>query len=307
LIAPHFSGFISPMIETTSNTALVCPVKNCGERLSWEARRCACPRGHAFDVARSGYLNLLTPQDKRAKDPGDSKETVRARSRLLEKGLGAHILEALAAALSEREIRGGATALDVGCGDGYFLSSLAERFPLDGTGVDISSAAVDAAAKRSSRVLWIAANADRRLPFEDGSFDFIFSITSRKNAAEFDRLLRRDGLLVVAVPAEDDLVELREAVLGRALLRDREERTRELVGASFILQKSVSTRATVALDADGLRDLLATTYRGARGKEAAKATALDSMEVTVSAKLLCFAKADGRGDVHIGPSDDSGK
>jgi len=295
------------MTDALKSEALICPVRDCGERLSWEEKRCACPRGHVFDRARSGYVNLLTPQDKRAKEPGDSKETVRARSRLLAKGLGAHILDALIAVLKEREIGPGATALDVGCGDGYFLTSLAKRFSLDGIGVDLSSAAVDAAARRAPGLRWIAANADRRLPFADGSFDLIFSITSRKNAAEFHRMLRKGGLLAVAVPAEDDLIELREAVLGRALLRSREERTSELLGAAFVQEKCVRAHATLALDADALRDLLATTYRGARSSEAPKAAALGSMEVTMSAKILCFAKAGESKSACAGPSCDSWK
>src|SRR5512137_2727487 len=99
---------------------LVCPVRDCGAPLAWEAKRCACPKGHAFDAARSGYVNLLSPQDKRAKEPGDSKEAVQARGRLLDRGFGAHVLEALAAMLAARGARAGSTALDVGCGEGFF-------------------------------------------------------------------------------------------------------------------------------------------------------------------------------------------
>ena len=40
----------------------------------------------AFDVARSGYVNLLQPQDKRSKTPGDTPEAVAARRRFLDRG-----------------------------------------------------------------------------------------------------------------------------------------------------------------------------------------------------------------------------
>ena len=37
-----------------------------------------CPRGHSFDVARSGYINLLQPQERRSRNPGDSADAVAA-------------------------------------------------------------------------------------------------------------------------------------------------------------------------------------------------------------------------------------
>ena len=37
---------------------LACTVRGCGQPLTREPRRFVCPGGHAFDIARSGYLNL---------------------------------------------------------------------------------------------------------------------------------------------------------------------------------------------------------------------------------------------------------
>ena len=281
--------------------ALTCPVRGCGEALSWEEARCACPRGHSFDRARSGYVNLLTPQDKRAKEPGDPRESVRARARLLDRGVGAHVLEALCGLPAMRELRARAAVLDVGCGDGWFLSALAARFPIEAYGVDISTAAVDTAARRTARVRWIAANADRRLPFADGAFDLVLSITARRNAAEFRRLIRPGGALVVVVPAPDDLAELRAAVLGAAIQRDRGEPLARALADGFDLTDRLEARASLSLDGDALRDLLATTYRGARRSEAARAAGLDRMDVTASAEILLFRRQ------HAGTSPESGK
>jgi 23S rRNA (guanine745-N1)-methyltransferase len=269
---------------------LICPVRGCGAPLAWEAKRCACPRGHAFDAARSGYVNLMLPQDKRSRTPGDSAEAVRERGRLLDRGFGAHILDALSAML-EALGASGATALDVGCGEGFFLSALAARFQLRGYGADLSTAALTAAAKRNNSIRWIAANADRRLPFADGSFDLVLSITSRKNAGELARLLAPDGRLIVAVPGRDDLAELRAAALGAAVERDRCPRTREILGGRFELEERVEARARIRANADALRDLLATTYRGARRSAAASVAALSAMEVTLSADVMRFRKA----------------
>lgn len=43
--------------------ALLCPVRGCGAPLARSGRALACLRGHGFDLARSGYTNLLQPQD----------------------------------------------------------------------------------------------------------------------------------------------------------------------------------------------------------------------------------------------------
>jgi 23S rRNA (guanine745-N1)-methyltransferase len=61
---------------------LLCPVRDCHMALGRAERRLLCPRGHSFDVARSGYINLLQPQERRSKQPGDTVAAVAARRRL---------------------------------------------------------------------------------------------------------------------------------------------------------------------------------------------------------------------------------
>src|ERR1017187_10884104 len=58
---------------------LLCTVRNCHMELVREERRLHCPRGHSFDVARSGYINLLQPQERRSKEPGDTAIARRMR------------------------------------------------------------------------------------------------------------------------------------------------------------------------------------------------------------------------------------
>ena len=72
---------------------LVCPV--CGEKLEKREKSYVCPRGHGFDIARQGYVNLLTVQRKHSLDPGDTREQVLSRRAFLDTGLYAPIAEAL--------------------------------------------------------------------------------------------------------------------------------------------------------------------------------------------------------------------
>jgi 23S rRNA (guanine745-N1)-methyltransferase len=271
---------------------LVCPVRGCTAALRREARSASCPRGHSFDFARSGYLNLLQPQERRSKSPGDSVAAARARRRLAEagheRGMLAEILAELDRSLASRGREADFSVLDVGCGEGFLLGSLAADRPIEAHGVDISVPAIDLAARRYPGPTWVVANADRVLPWADGSFDFITSITARRNGPEFRRLLAKEGRVVVAVPAADDLIELREAVLGRGDRKDRASSAIEDLRPDLTLESRRTVRSRVRLAAAAARDLLASTYRGARYRERTRADAVDRIELTVSRDLLAF-------------------
>jgi len=260
---------------------LLCTVRGCRRPLRREARRWLCERGHAFDVARSGYANLLQPNERRSREPGDSAEAVAARRRL--EGLLGVILSAAKDLLRQgipRAARDDTAVLDAGCGDGYWLASIdaAER-----AGIDISVPAIEAAAKRYPQCAFFVANADRFIPFSDGSFDLVLSITARMNDAEFRRVVRDDGRLLVAVPGPDDLIELRG---GRAM-RDRVERTIAMF-PSFALVEHRRVSTTAHLDEQGIRDVLASSYRGMKVVDAGES------DVTFSRDVLLF-KATGNG------------
>lgn len=204
-------------------------------------------------------MNLLQPQDRRSLAAGDAKETVAARRRTLERGLGDAILTAL-----RRRVHG--EVLDLGCGEGFFLGQLAsaQTATISGWGVDLSVPAIDAAARRWPRARWIVANADRSLPFAAGGFDVVLSITGRKNGPEMRRLLRAEGRAVVVVSAEDDLAELRAILHGQATEKDRRSRTIEDFRGVLALVDEETVRTRVTLDRAGIDDVLAGTYRGAR-------------------------------------------
>jgi 23S rRNA (guanine745-N1)-methyltransferase len=257
---------------------LLCPVRDCHLPLQREQRRFACPRGHSFDIARSGYLNLLQPQDRRSKHPGDTAAAVAARRRLHDRGITVPLLAAVTELLSATS---GDTVLDAGCGEGFYLGSVARQAGCAGHGIDISTPAVDAAARRYPECQWIAANADRFIPYADSSFTAAISITARMNAAEFRRVLRGGGRLLVAVPASEDLIELR----GQG--RDRAARTIDEFAGLFQLAEKRRASTTADLDPAAVDDVLHSIYRPMR-KEPARA-----MRLTFSLDLLLFHTKSG--------------
>jgi 23S rRNA (guanine745-N1)-methyltransferase len=261
-------------------------------------RALVCPRGHRFDLARSGYCNLLQPQDRRSRQPGDPAAAVAARRRLFDRGLGDWLTPHLLAVFDQLRLPAGDAVLDVGCGEGFHLGTLARLRPIEAHGLDLAAGAIDLAARRYPGATWVVANADRFLPYANGAFALALSLTSRLNPGELRRVLAppgasppaavAGGVLLAALPGADDLVELRAAVLGEGHRRDRLPAAIARLASEFELAGHTTVTHRLCLEGDDLRDLLAATYRGARERQRREAAALAAMELTVSRDLVWF-------------------
>jgi 23S rRNA (guanine745-N1)-methyltransferase len=253
--------------------ALLCPIATCHASLLPQGKTFVCANNHAYDVARSGYINLLQPQDRRSKNPGDTKEAIAARRRFLDAGHAEPLVRAIVEALPLTSMD---ALLDVGCGEGHHLAAFKRAYNVDAHGVDISAIAIDLAARRYRDCTWVVANADRFIPYEDHSFRAVTSITARLNPPEFRRVLAPGGTLLVAIAGADDLVEL------RGMERDRVERTAEMFAPHFQLVKHIHVRHVAHLDADAMRDVIAASYRR-------RHVQAEAMDVTLSRDVLLFA------------------
>lgn len=274
---------------------LLCPVRGCGGVLDRSARTWRCPRGHAFDLARSGYCNLLQPQDRRSPHPGDSGAAVAARRRLVDAGLAAPLHAALRAEIAALALAPGHCVLDVGCGEGTLLGALAREIGVEGHGVDLAAGAVDLAARRYPQATWVVANADRSLPYAAASIDLVLSIDARLHPEEMHRVLRPTGALLVAVPAPDDLIELRAAVLGAGAEKDRFGRAEALLAERFTLAHRTASLTRVELSPSAARDALAATYRAGRASRLPAIEDLAGLPVTLAHDIGLFRPA-GRSD-----------
>ena len=259
---------------------LSCTVRACGEPLTRQGRTYVCPRGHTFDVARRGYVTLLQPQDRKSREPGDARVAVEARAALLAAGVGRALVDEVVRQVATMGLPPGAVVVDLGSGAGDALGAIAGAQPVTGIGIDLSAAAIEHAARRFPDLTWVVANADRRLPIVDGSVDVVISLHGRRNPAECARVLKPGGFLVVALPAPDDLVELRELVQGARVERDRTDAVLAEHAPHFALRGRSTAREWHRLERDNLLRLLQSTYRGARSSAAARIEALDTLEVT---------------------------
>jgi 23S rRNA (guanine745-N1)-methyltransferase len=265
---------------------LLCTVRDCRQPLFREGQRLSCSNGHSFDVARSGYINLLQPQDRRSRTPGDTPEAVAARRRFLDRGFAEPLVQSIVDALPLAEKD---TLLDAGCGEGHHLGAFRRAYGVEAHGIDISIPAIELAAKRYRECTWVVANADRFLPYADGSFTAVATITARLNPDEFRRVLAPHGKLLVVIPGADDLVELREAILGERVERDRADRTVEMFAPRFTLLHHHRIAHVVRLDREAMLDVMSSSYRGLRLRERERLEQLDAMDVTLARDVLVFA------------------
>ena len=278
--------------------SLACTVRGCGAGLALRARALVCPAGHAFDVARRGWVNLLQPQDRRSLAAGDSAQSLAARARLWRSGRLEGLLAGLCAAADRaleaaREGSRPALALDVGCGLGDVLAAVAAPRgaapELAGLGLDLARAAVDGAARDHPELAFAVANADRRLPLRDASCDLALSVAAPKNPLELARVLRPGARLLLGVPGPEDLIELRAELGGEARREDRAAAALERFAGPFELCGRERLSARSRLDRAGIADVLAASYRGARHAQAGRRAELAEAEVTFELELLTLA------------------
>jgi 23S rRNA (guanine745-N1)-methyltransferase len=212
------SGFSMPF---RPHAALCCPL-DCLP-LEMHSGSLGCANHHSFDVARQGYVNLLGAQDKRSRDPGDSKAMIAARHRFLEAGYYQPIADGLGTSLLPH-LQKNSLIVDAGCGEGYYLEQLRGRL-LDSAqpepcmvGFDISKWAMQTAGRRFAATWLVASN--RNIPLAAASADVVMDMFGFADFAAFARLLKPSGLLVRVRAGENHLLELREIIYAEIKSRD---------------------------------------------------------------------------------------
>jgi 23S rRNA (guanine745-N1)-methyltransferase len=183
-----------------------CPV--CRAPLTLVERSLRCPQRHSFDLARSGYVNLLTGGGAVPAEGGDDAQQLARREAFLAKGY----LDGITDTIRDHLPRKTRTVLDAGCGTAYHLQRLiGGNGDVIAAGIDVSKDAANFCAKRHPEIAFAVADIWRDWPVRDACIDVVLSIFAPKNFPEAARVLRPGGILAVAFPGPDHLIELRRA------------------------------------------------------------------------------------------------
>lgn len=203
---------------------LICPV--CRTRLKENRFGYSCKKGHRFDLAAQGYVNLLGAKHSGS---GDDAAMVKARTEFLDTDSYRPLAEKTAEIMkSQLEGVQSPLVLDCGCGEGYYTNIYAQALSAaEVYGMDISRLAVKHAASRAKSQgienVRFAAASSFELPFAERSADLIVSTFAPVSNDEFARVLKKGGKLVIVCPSPIHLMGLRAVLYDEPYLNKPNE------------------------------------------------------------------------------------
>jgi 23S rRNA (guanine745-N1)-methyltransferase len=261
--------------------------------------RLVCGAGHSFDAARQGYYNLLV--GKGTVFEADSAEMVASRFNFLDAGHYRPLAEAVAAAVVARVSAGAPfTVLDSGTGTGHYLRVVLDDVThvtddVTAVALDISKFALRRAARLNPEAVNLVCDVWQPLPVADAAVDVVTVIFAPRNAAEFARVLRRDGRLVVVTPRAGHLASL-AALAGMLSIEDQKDaRLAESLAAHFIPESARDVDIRLMLTPNEMADLAFMGPAGHhldRGALAAKLQAQEPVsEVDARFRITVFRRA----------------
>jgi 23S rRNA (guanine745-N1)-methyltransferase len=240
--------------------------------LTLDSDAARCSAGHAYDVARQGYLNLLGgPQPANA----DSAAMIQARSRVLS-GVYGGVVALVADAVAATQAR---VVVDAGAGTGQYLAAALDLLPeAVGIATDVSVAAARRAARAHPRLASVVADTWRALPVRSGVAQAVCCVFAPRNAAEFARVLSPGGRLVVVTPDPGHLASVRAAYGLLDLDPDKDERLALALADRFELVDSLRLTTVVDATAEQVADVIA---MGPNAFHGAPVTEPDRLEIDV--------------------------
>ncbi len=191
----------------------ICPF--CKKSLISENNSLVCENRHCFDKAKEGYVHLLPSNKMHSRIPGDTKEMVNARRNFLRAGYYKPFSDKLCE-LVLSYTGDGCSLVDAGCGEGYYtenmfkvLSDNRKNFYV--SGFDISKSAVKAASKSNKNIDYAVASIFD-IPIQSNSTDIVTNVFAPIVESEFCRILKKGGILIIAVPGEYHLWEMKTLI-----------------------------------------------------------------------------------------------
>lgn len=282
---------------------LVCPVCRAALRLDGASLVCGGARRHCYDIAASGYVNLLPPGKASNAKTGDDRRMLSSRSAFLSTGVYDEFSCEIARLADKNLAEGEARVMlaDAGCGEGYHTLNIARCLESAGrcvcfAGFDASKYGADRASKRLKRErelfpdsVFAAANIFD-MPLCDGCADVVISMFAPVPWEEALRILKPGGLLIICSSGRRHLWEMRCVLYGEPRVSEPHISAPE----DFALQDTSAVSYTAQLrGGDTIAALFEMTpffFRCPKeGRE--KLLSLDSLDITCEAEYKVYKKA----------------
>jgi 23S rRNA (guanine745-N1)-methyltransferase len=257
----------------------------CSEALDITGKSYICPSRHTFDIAKEGYVNFALGKS----ESGDSAQMCLSRRNFLSKGYYSRFSKLICDTV-EKYCNPGSLC-DAGCGEGYYLRGLRERFAdADLFGIDLAKEAVKLAAKAekqsSLKKNLYSVCGIFSLPFDDGSLDAVISVFAPVGDAENFRVLKKGGYMFVAGPGKTHLSGLKSAIYEKPY--ENREKHVEYEGFEYVGKEAVLYKETVF--GDDIRDLFTMTpyYWKTSKEDSAKLCSLGELETELSFEISVY-------------------
>lgn len=258
---------------------LICP--KCKEKLTKINNSYKCINNHSYDVAKSGYINLLLSKH----NSGDNKEMVDSRVDFLNKGyylpLAYKLSNILANFICKEDY-----ILDGGCGSGYYDSVLKANFS-NIIGYDISKDAINKASRINKELLYIVCSGTD-VPLGNNSVACILNIFAPTFEKEAYRLLKDQGILILVTPGKEHLIELKQIIYDKAYLNE----DKISLFDSFELNTKYDISYSFTATNQDIISLLKMTpyFYKTNENDLAKVYAIETLDITASFKILVYKK-----------------
>jgi 23S rRNA (guanine745-N1)-methyltransferase len=221
---------------------LICPL--CKTKLLEEPKRFCCMQGHAYDKAKSGYVNLLIGSSM--KSHGDDEAMVNSRTRFLSQGHYDPLKNELIRILKDLEV---SSLADLGCGEGTYTNAIHHALQIPVFGIDLSKSALKIASKGDHGVKYALSNITKA-PLADQSVEAVLSVFSPYDLKECARIA--SWYLILVRPLPKHLNELKSVLYEKVI--DNPIPDTVLTQTVCILNQDVIF--PMALDQAALSDLL---------------------------------------------------
>ncbi len=248
-----------------------------------------CDKGHSFDIASSGYINLLKPGKMNNAKAGDSKEMIRARSNFFECGAYLPIQEKICEIVGRFK---NDLTIDAGCGEGYYTLGLASTVK-SVIGFDMSKFGCEHGAKCARRVckdnVLFSVSSIFEMPLSDGCADMVVNMFAPVASEEFHRVLATQGYLIVVSAGVEHLNGLKRILYSDVY--DNEEKFLTYDGFELLSVENLKYD-TLINGTEAIYNLFTMTpyYHRTSLNDKEKLKHIDKLETTVEVNFSIYKK-----------------
>lgn len=264
-------------------TEIICPV--CGESLIESDRSYTCEKGHCFDKAKEGYVNLLTSSHKPGSLIGDNRDMALNRRDFLTKGYFDALVGGIISFIKEMALPR-PTIADICCGEGYYGDRIKGEIDCDMLGFDLSKEMVRLAAKRKNGITYFVGNL-ARIPVKDKSVDISLHLFAPFHEKEFSRITKDGGYIISVVAGENHLFELKELLYDTPYKND--EKPPETINLTLSEKRKITAKVHLSSNEDIMALFKMTPYYyHTKDEDKAKLADINEMDITTEFVMFIY-------------------